>query len=180
MRDDTPRPAGVLAEFENVTQLMRAARRVRDEGYTRWDCYTPFPVHGLNRAMGLHDTKLPWVVMLAGVAGTTTALLMQWWMNAVNYPLVIGGKPLFSLPANIPITFELTVLFAAICAFAGMFAFNDLPRFYHPTFRSERFRRVTTDRFFIAIESADERFDAGRTEELLRSVGSVHVERLED
>jgi len=171
---------GVLAEFEGPGLLMQAAERVRDAGYRRWDCYSPFPIHGLNRAMGLRDTKLPWVVMGAGLTGATVALLMQWWMNAVDYKLIIGGKPLFSLPANIPIIFELTVLFAAISAFGAMFFFNDLPRFYHPAFKSERFRRVTSDRFFLAIETADPRFDDQRTAELLESLGCTHLEWLEE
>jgi hypothetical protein len=171
---------GVMAEFESAGQLLEAARAVRDEGYERWDCHSPFPVHGLDRAMGLRDTRLPWIVLFAGMAGTGVAILMQWWMNAVDYPLVISGKPLFSLAANIPVAFELTVLFAAVSAFAAMFLFNDLPKFYHPAFRSKRFRQVTTDRFFVIIEASDPRFDAERAEQLLRSLGSTHVERLEE
>lgn len=170
---------GLLAEFETPTQLMEAARQVRDAGYTRWDCFSPFPVHGLNSAMGLRDTRLPWVVLLAGATGAAVAILMQWWMNAVDYPLNINGKPLFSLPAQIPVGFELTVLFAAVSAFACVFLFNGLPQFFHPTFRSWRFRRVTDDRFFIAIETSDPKFDGERTEAMLRATGSSHVEWLE-
>ena len=170
---------GVLGEFENTGELLDAARAVREAGYQRWDCHSPFPVHGLDRAMGLRDTRLPWVVLFAGMTGTAVALLMQWWMNAVDYPIVISGKPLFSLPANIPVAFELTVLFAAVSAFAAMFVFNDLPKFYHPALRSKRFRQVTTDRFFVIVEASDPRFDAQRVEQLLRSLGSRHVERLE-
>ena len=171
---------GLLAEFETPGQLLEAARKVRDAGYKRWDCHSPFPVHGLDRAMGLRDTLLPWVVVGAGATGTTVAILVQWWMNAIDYPIVISGKPLFSLPANIPVAFEVTVLFAAVTTFAAMFVFNNLPKLYHPTFRSKRFRRVTTDRFFISIEAADPRFDLTETERLLRSAGSVAIERLED
>ncbi len=171
---------GVLAEFETPHQLVRCAEQVRDAGFTRWDCHTPFPVHGLDRAMGLRDTKLPWVVMLAGATGLGAAILMQWWMNAKNYPLIISGKPLFSLPAQIPVAFEVTVLFASLASFIGMFVFNGLPRFYHPTFRSGRFKRVTTDRFFVCIETADPKFDASKTEQLLTKCGATHVEWLED
>ncbi len=170
---------GLLAEFDTPGQLMHAAEVVREGGYTRWDCYSPFPVHGLDRAMGLRDTRLPWIVLLGGLTGAGVAILMQWWMNAVDYPLIISGKPLFSLPANIPIAFELTVLFSALTAFISMFVFNGLPRLFHPTCRSERFRRVTDNKFFIAIEAADPRFDIERTEALLRSVGSKHIEWLE-
>ena len=170
---------GLLAEFETPGGLMRAASIVRDRGYRRWDCYSPFPVHGLDRAMGLRQSRLPWIVLGAGLTGTAVAILMQWWMNAQDYPLIISGKPLWSLPANIPVAFELTVLFSALTAFVAMFVFNGLPRFYHPAFRSERFRSVTNNRFFISIESADPQFDIERTGDLLRSAGATHVEWLE-
>ena len=170
---------GLLAEFKNPRELMEAATAVRQKGFKHWDCYSPFPVHGLDRAMGLRDTHLPWVVLGAGMTGAAAALLMQWWMNAVDYPLLIGGKPLFSLPAFVPVIFEVTVLFSAITAFLAMFAFNKLPQFYHPIFRSEAFRRVTADRFFIAIETADPKFDGDSTAEFLQSLGSSHVEWLE-
>jgi hypothetical protein len=104
---------------------------------------------------------------------------MQWWMNAIDYPYVISGKPLFSLPAFIPILFEVTVLFAAISAVMALFGFTRLPQFYHPTFRSERFRRVTNDRFFIGIEAADPQYDEGRARSMLENLGSSYVERLE-
>ena len=168
-----------MAEFETPKQLYHAAEQVRDAGYTKWDCHTPFPVHGLDKAMGLKDTRLPWGVFFAGGAGAGAALLMQNWMNAVDYKFLVSGKPFVSVPAQIPITFELTVLFASLTAFASMFVFNDLPKFFHPTFRSERFRRVTDDRFFICIEAEDLYFDIEQTEELLRKAGSLRVEWLE-
>ena len=173
-------PFGLLAEFDSPGRLLDAARAVRDAGYTRWDCHSPFPVHGLDRAMGLRESRLPWIVLGAGLTGTTVAILMQWWMNAEDYAIVIGGKPLFSLPANIPVAFELTVLFAAVSCFAAMFFFNDLPKFFHPAFRSSRFKRATSDRFFVSIEAADPLFDSRETEQLLRSLGATHVERLEE
>jgi hypothetical protein len=170
---------GLLAEFDGPGPLLHAAEAVRERGFTRWDCYTPFPVHGLDRAMGLRDSRIAWVVLGAGASGVAVALLMQWWMNAVDYPLLVSGKPLFSVPAGVPVLFEVTVLFAAVTAFVSMFAFNGLPRWYHPVFRSERFRRATTDGFFLAIEAADPRFDVEATEGLLRQLGSRHVEWLE-
>jgi hypothetical protein len=173
-------PWGVLAEFDTPARLLRAAEAVRDEGYARWDCHTPFPVHGLAAAMGMRDTRLPWVVLAAGVLGAGVAILMQMWMNAVDYPLNISGKPLFGLPSQIPIAFELTILFSAVTAFLGMFAFNRLPRFHHPAFSSERFRRATADRFFIVIEASDPKFDLERTSRLLRAAGSGAIELLED
>jgi hypothetical protein len=171
---------GLLAEFDTPTELLRAAEAVRDAGYKRWDCFSPFPVHGLDRAMGLKDTRLPWVVLAAGITGAGSAVLMQWWMNAKNYPYLISGKPFFSLPANIPITFEVTVLFSAITAVVSMFLFNGLPQFNHPTFNSWRFKRVTNDKFFIAIEAGDPQFDEARTEGLLNSLGSRSTEWLEE
>jgi hypothetical protein len=171
---------GLLAEFEKPGDLLEAAEKVRDEGFSQWDCYSPFPVHGLDDAMGLEDTRLPWVVLGAGATGLTVAILMQWWMNAVDYQLNISGKPLFSLPAQIPIAFELTVLFSAICAVLCMFAFNKLPQFYHPLFKSNRFKRVTNDRFFIAIETTDPKFDIERTEAFLRTLTDREIEWLVD
>ena len=171
---------GVLAEFDNPLKLMKASEAVRDAGYTKWDTYTPYPVHGLEKAMGLKDSWLPFITLGAGITGCAVAILMQWWMNAVDYPINISGKPMWSLPANIPVAFELTVLFAALSTFGGMMFLNDLPKFYHPTFRSKAFKRVTTDRFFLAIEAADPRFDQARTEELLRSMQCTGLQSLED
>ena len=171
---------GLLAEFENPGRLIEASRKVRDAGYRNWDTYSPFPVHGIESAMGLRDSRLPWITFFAGATGLGVAILMQWWMNAIDYPIVISGKPLFSLPANIPVAFELTVLFASLATFLGMLGLNKLPQFYHPVFKSERFRRVTTDAFFIAVEAIDPRFDLEETEEFLGSLGPVRVERLED
>ena len=174
------RPAGVLAEFKSDGQLIEAARRVRDAGYRRWDCHTPYPVHGLDAAMGIKHTVLPWFVAAAGLTGASVGLLLQWWTNTVDYPFIISGKPLWSLPAHVPVIFELTVLFAAFASFFGMLALNGLPRFYRPVFRSERFRRATQDRFFIFVEESDAQFDGVRTTELLISAGSTNVEVLEE
>jgi hypothetical protein len=171
---------GLLAEFTTVEELLAAARECRNAGLHHWDAHTPFPVHGLNDAMGLKQTKLPLFVLGGGLTGGSLALLMQWWMNAHDYPLVISGKPLFSLPANIPVVFELTILFSALCAFLGMLAFNLLPEYSHPLFSSEAFRRVTQDRFFISIEARDPKFDVERVREFLRSLGSTHVELVEE
>ncbi len=173
-----PRLFGYLAEFESVNALIEACERVRDEGFTRWDAHTPFPVHGLDAAMGLRSTKLPWLVFGAGLSGAGIGMLMQWWMNAVDYPLNISGKPLFSIPANIPIAFEVTILFSALTAFVGMLALNGLPQYHHPIFQSERFRRASDDRFFISIEARDPRCRGEMTERFLAGLGAVAVERL--
>ena len=167
---------GILAEFTTVDVFLTAAEQVRDAGFKHWDAHAPFPVHGLNDAMGIRQTKLPLFVLGGGLTGGGLALLMQWWMNAVNYKYLISGKPLFSIPANIPILFELTVLFSALGAFGGMLAFNALPRYHHPLFNSERFRRATQDRFFISIEARDPKFDAAKVKDFLECLGSTYVE----
>jgi hypothetical protein len=174
-----PRLAGFLVEFETAGDILAAAAKVRDAGYTRWDAHTPFPVHGLDRAMGLSDTKLPWIVMAGGTFGCLGGLALQWWTNAVNYPFVISGKPFWSIPANIPVTFELTVLFSALAAFLSVILLNGFPRWHHPVFSSERFRRATTDRFFVSIEAEDPLFDESKTPAFLRGLGGLNVERLE-
>lgn len=171
---------GLLAEFTSPEVLLKAAAQVRDAGFRHWDAHAPFPVHGLNDAMGIRQTKLPLVVLGGAVTGGGLALLMQWWMNAIDYPLIISGKPFFSLPANIPVYFELTVLFSSLGAFLGMLVFNLLPELNHPLFSSERFRRATQDRFFISIEAKDPGFDAAKVQAFLECLGSVHVERVED
>ncbi len=173
------RPWGLLAEFEDVPSLLHATERVRDAGYTAWDTHTPFPVHGLNDAMGLRPTRLPWVVFAAGLTGCSSFLLLQWWTNAVDYAYNISGKPFFSLPANIPVTFEGTILLAAITAFVGMLVANRLPHWYHPVFRSDRFVRASNDRFFISIERRDPSFDQEATRALLEAAGAVVIEELE-
>jgi hypothetical protein len=181
---------GVLAEFEDVDHLLLAAERVRDAGFRRWDCYTPFPVHHLDDAMGQKPTILPWIVLVCGLTGLLTGVLLQWWTNASfveaaptflqGYPYIISGKPIFSLPANIPVIFELTILFSALGAVVGMLALNNLPVLYHPLFKKPRFNRVTDDRFFIAIEAMDEKFEAEETKALLASLGATVVEDVEE
>lgn len=165
--------AGLLAEFDNVDDLVHACAKVRDAGYERWDAHSPFPVHGIDEAMGIKQTILPWLVLGGGITGLTVALLLQWWTNAVDYPFIVSGKPYFSLPANIPVCFELTVLLSALTAFFSVLALNLLPQFYHPLFRNERFLRFSDDRFFIAIDEKDAKFDRQRTAALLRGLGGV-------
>lgn len=167
---------GLLAEFDSVGPFLEAARRVRDAGYAKWDTYSPFPVHGIEQAMGMKRTLLPFLVLGGGLTGATVGVLMQWWMNAYDYKLIISGKPFWSIPANIPVIFELTVLLSAFGAVFGMLALNKLPELHHPLFTSERFHRVTTDKFFIAIEASDPRFKLEDTKQFLASVGGKHIE----
>ncbi len=169
-------PFGILAEYEDQDQLIEAAKKVRDKGYERWDSYSPYPVHGIDPAMGIKPTKLPWIVLCAGLTGLTVAVSFQWWANAVDYPFITSGKPFWSLPANIPITFELTVLFSAITAFLSMMILNGLPKPSSPLDRVRRFARVTDDRFFIMIETADPKYDEAATRSLLDETGASAVE----
>lgn len=170
---------GVLAEFDTPAELYVACEKVRDAGYQQWDAHSPFPVHGLDKAMGLKASVLPWITLVTGLTGTAAALTLQWWVSTIEYPLVISGKPLFSLPAFVPIIFELSVLFGAFGTVFGMFALNKLPMLHHPLFQSERFDRVTDDKFFISIEAADGKFDTETTQAFLREVGAKHVELIE-
>ena len=169
---------GILAEYDTATALVKACMELRDSGYSRWDAHTPFPVHGLDDAMGLRNSKLPRLVLGGGIVGGGLGLLLQYWTNAVDYPVIISGKPLFSIPANIPVMFEMTILLAALSAFVGMLAFNGLPRLHHPVFTSANFRRATCDRFFISIEAADPLYDPQGTRALLESSGSLSIEEL--
>ncbi len=180
MNHDTAPLWGMMAEFDNVSDTLAAAEKTRDAGFKHWDTHTPFPVHGLCDAMGMRDTRLPWVVLTAGITGALFGLALQYFTNAVDYPFVISGKPLFSLPANIPVVFECTILFAALTAFKAMLVANRLPQHHRPLFKKERFRRATQDRFFIVIEAADPKFDADRTRAFLESLGGLSVEEVED
>jgi molybdopterin-containing oxidoreductase family membrane subunit len=169
---------GLLAEFASPAALYRACERVRDAGYTRWDAHSPFPVHGLERAMGLRRSRLPWIVLVMALGGALGGFALQTWVHSIEYPLVISGKPFFAWPAYVPVTFELAVLGGALGAVFGMLALNRLPRHHHPLFSSSRFERATDDRFFVSIEAADPRFNAGATPELLRGADAVRLEWL--
>lgn len=172
----TSQVAGILAEFRDSEDLVAAAAGVRAAGYSQWEAYSPFPVHGLVAAMGRRKTRLPWLVLLAGLAGGGGAVALQWWTNAVNYPYLISGKPYFSLPANIPIIFEFIILLSAIAAFGGCLALSKLPQWYYPLAASPRFRRASTDGFFITIDASDPCFDDAITTQLLQSLGTVTTE----
>lgn len=170
---------GVLAQYADPAALHHACEGVRDAGFTRWDAHAPFPVHGLERAMGLRPSRLPWISLLLALGGAAAAVGLQGWVSAIEYPLIVSGKPFFSWPAFVPITFELAVLGGALGAVFGMFALNQLPTLHHPLFYSSRFETVADDGFFVSVESWDPRFDPERTAELLRDLGAVHVELLQ-
>ncbi len=177
---DTPQShtVGLLAEFASQDELIQAGRTMRSAGYTSLDAYTPFPIHELDEALGVRPTRLPWLVLAAGLVGGISILAFQWWTNAVDYPMLISGKPLFSLPANIPVTFEVIVLSAAFAAFLGMLALNGLPRLASPLLRSVRFARATSDGFFLSVAATDPSFDPQATPAALRQAGATEVETL--
>ena len=175
--DAGPAPLfGLLAEYDTPTDLVKASRKIRDAGYERWDTYTPFPVHGIDQAMGIKMTRLPWLVLGAAATGLITAFALQSWTNAIDYPFLISGKPYLSIPANVPIYFELTVLFSAFAALFGMLALNNLPMPAHPLDLKKRFRRVTDDKFFLVVEARDPKFDADETKALLAETTPVVLE----
>jgi len=171
---------GVLGQFEHAGALLHAAEGVRDAGFKKFDAHSPFPIHGMDKAMGLGQSMLGYLVFGGAVTGCFLGWLMQWWMGAVDYPLNISGKPFFALEPSVPIMFELTILFSALAAVFGMFALNKLPQPYNPLFYSKRFTSVTDDGFFLSIEHKDPQFDASKCEQMLRELGAIHVEVIED
>ncbi|HEV2176864.1 MAG TPA: DUF3341 domain-containing protein [Terriglobia bacterium] len=170
---------GLMAEFDNVETLMDAAHRTRAAGYRQIDAFTPFPVEGLSQAIGFHKTRLPLIVLIGGLVGCGGGFFLQWWPNVVGYPLDIGGKPHNSWPAFIPITFELTILCAALSTVFGMLALNGLPTPYHPVFNVERFALASRDRFFLCIKAKDRKFDRIRTGEFLSNLHARGVFEVE-
>src|SRR5579862_2866498 len=174
-----PKVYAVMGEFSDPHELVHAGRKIREMGYTKLDAMTPFLVHGIDEALGIPYSKLGWIVICIGLCGTATALLLIWWCGAINYPLVIGGKPLFDFTFSIPITFELTVLFSAFASLIGMLALNGLPRLYHPSMNYQMFHKASDDRFLLVIEAEDPRFDPQKSAEHLKSVGAAAVEVVE-
>lgn len=170
---------GVLAQYENPHQIYVAAEKVRDAGYQEWDACTPFPVHGLDKAMGLKPSVLPWIVLAVGLTGSAFMLFFQSWVSGTLYPVIVGGKPLFSMPAFVPVWYEITVLSSCVTAFLTNWILSGLPRPHHPAFASKAFERVTDDKFFIMVEAKDPKFDLEQTQAFLTQTGASSVEVLE-
>ncbi len=171
---------GLMAEFENPNDLVDAARRVREAGFTKFDAYTPYPIEALAEALQIHDRKLPAVVLGGGLLGGLCGYALCYWTSVIAYPLNVGGKPFHSAPAFIVPTFETTILFAAFAAVLGMFALNGLPMPYHPVFNAPRFALASRDRFFLCIEAVDPKFDHDETWAFLTKLGSRVVMDVEE
>jgi hypothetical protein len=166
---------GVMAEFDTPTDLVRAAEAASEAGYRNMDAYTPFPIEELHHAMHLPKSKMSLIVLLGGICGGLTGFLLQWYITVYNFPTNIGGRPLFSWPAYIVITFELTVLFGAIAATLGLLALCGFPTPYHPVFNVPRFERATRDGFFLCIESRDPLFELDKTKSFLSRLDAKEV-----
>jgi hypothetical protein len=175
-RDQDGAVYGALAELPGPEALVLACRRLRDEGFRHWDAHSPFPIHGLEKAMGLKRSPVPLFVLVLGLGGAGLGMLLQWWVSVEAYPLVVSGKPLFSWQAFVPIMFECGVLGGALGALFGFLVMARLPRHHHPLFESPAFERMGDDAFFISVEARDERFDRSATLDLLADLGASRVE----
>ena len=171
---------GLLAEFDDPTSLVAATERAHREGYRSMDAYSPFPIEELHEALGARHTRLPLIVLIGGLCGCIGGYGLQYWSSVMAYPLNIGGKPLHSWPAFIPVTFECTILVAALSAVLGMLALNGLPQPYHPVFNVPRFALASRNRFFLCIESVDPKFELEQTREFLMTLGPREVSTVAD
>lgn len=166
---------GVMGEFDNPTNLLAAARRAHAEGYREMDAYSPFPIEELTEALGFRHTRLPLVVLIGGIVGCIGGYLLQYYASVIDYPWNVGGRPFHSWPSFVPVTFETTILVAALTAVFGMLGANGLPQPYHPVFNAPNFALATRDRFFLCIKARDPLFDRGQTARFLSSVGARFV-----
>ena len=169
---------GLVARYRTPAAVVHVCEQLRDAGYSRFDAHTPYPIHGLERAMGLRPSRLPFIVLACALVGGVGALALQIWVHSVAYPQNIAGKPFFALPAYVPVTFELTILLSAFGTFFGMWGLMRLPRFFHPVMRHPSFACVSDDGFLISVEASDARFDREGTETLLREAGGEEIEEV--
>lgn len=172
---EAPKVYGMIAEFESPDLLLEAAEKARSAGYKKMEGYSPFPVHGLAEVIGCNDNRIPWIIFAGGIAGAVAGMALQYYVAVIDYPLNVGGRPKFSWPHFVPVTFEATVLLAAFGAVFGMFALNGLPRPHHPVFNAPAFLRASQDRFFLAIEFEDPLYDSLETKKFLDALEPISV-----
>ncbi len=177
---ETPKTYGLIAEFDTAAAILHAAEMVRDAGFRRWDVFTPFPVHGMDKAMGVKNSMVGWFSFIGGVTGYTGGMLMIWYMNAYDYAIPVGGKPMFSPFSAFPPSYELTILLGSFGALLGMLFLNRLPRLHHPLLKHQRFALATHDRFFIVIECDDPKYSETETRQLLAAAGSRQIEEVKE
>jgi hypothetical protein len=171
---------GLMAEFDSPGALLRAAEQVRAKGYRRWDAFTPFPIHGLDKVMGYGNSIVGWVSLALGAGAFLSVVGLLWYANDFDYPLIVGGKPMFSPPMTFVPSYILMILGAAVGALLGMLGINQLPRLHHPLLFKKRFELATRDKFIIVIGANDEKFQPAETRKLLESIGAGHVDIVED
>ena len=176
MSDGKMKTVGMLAEFKNPADLLAAAKKVYDAGYKKFDCHSPFPIHGMDNAMGMKRSPLGYIVFAVASVALIGGFTLEWWTSTIDYPIVISGKPFFSYQAYGPVAFAIMVLSSAFVSLLGMLALNKLPMLFHPLFSSKNFEKAMDDGFFVSIESADEKFDLETTKNFLSELGANNVE----
>ncbi|MCB9708379.1 MAG: DUF3341 domain-containing protein [Myxococcales bacterium] len=174
------KPAVVLAEFGTPAACLKAAASLRDAGYKHFDAHTPYPVHGMDQAMGLRQSPMGWLSLMGGLVGAISAYVMIWWMNGVDYPLVVGGKPPGSVLSMIPVIFEVTILLCGFATFFGLLHLMKLPRHHHPVFTSDRFAACSDDKFFLSVEASDPQFEVAKIQDLFRQLSPLSIEVIEE
>ena len=171
---------GYLCEVENPKELIEISKKVRDSGYTKFDTYTPFPVHGIDKAMGIQPSKVPWLSITGCFIGLFSAIALQVWTNGIDYKIALSGKPFIAFPAFVPVTFELTILFTAFFTVFGMFGINQLPTFNRPIFNNESIKKATCSGFFLSISADDKNFDEEKTKTFLQKSGGKNIEKIKE
>jgi hypothetical protein len=171
---------GIIAEFDSPAAILRAAEKVRDAGYRRWDTFTPFPIHGMEKVMKLGNSLVGWVSLAMGAGAFLSVVGLIWFANAFDYPLIVGGKPMFSEPMTFVPAYILLIMGSAIGALVGMLALNQLPRLHHPLFANKNFALATRDKFFLAIGATDPKFSETETRKLLEQIGGANIQLVED
>lgn len=174
------KPYGIMAEFDSPAAILTAAKQVRAAGYRRWDIFTPFPIHGIDKVMGLKNSLVGWFSLAMGGGAFLSGMGLLWFTNAFDYPLIVGGKPMYSIPMSFVPSYILMVMGGAIGALVGMLALNQLPRLHHPLFKSERFALVSRDKFLLVIGANDDQFSTVETRKLLESIGGKQIELVEE